>query len=53
MKFFITVRPVAQNPGNCGVLIGKKISGLNCFQNRSYICLRNGKLILLLLKLTD
>ena len=39
----ITVKQVAHSPGNCGALIGKRLSGIKCLQNRSYICSRNGK----------
>ena len=38
-----TAKQVAHSPGNCGALVGKRISGIDCFQIRSYICSRNGK----------
>ena len=45
MKFKLTVRQLRHIPGNCGAFIGKRLCGIHCFQLRSYICSKNGRVI--------
>ena len=44
MFLFCTGGQLAHNQGNCGTFIGGRISSVNCFRKRRYICSVNGNM---------